>query len=62
MKKTIITILLVLVAVAGQAQIKTIVWEEPVKAYTCNPLFEITKVELTKQQTRLYARYRSVLF
>jgi len=60
MKKQIITILLALVAVAGQAQIKTIVWEEPVKAYTCNPLFEITKVELTKQQTRLYARYRSL--
>ena len=59
-KKFIITILLALVAMAGQTEINMIVWEEPVKAYTCNPLFEITKVELTKQETRLYARYSSL--
>lgn len=56
-KRTIITLLLALVAMAGQAKEKTIIWEKPAKALNCADLLEIEKVELTKQQTRLYARY-----
>ena len=57
MKQTIITALLVLVAVVGQAKVRSIVWESPLKAYTTNELFEVQKVELTKEKTILYARY-----
>lgn len=57
MKKLIITLLFAFVAMAGQAKVKTIVWEKPAKALNCADLLEIEKVELTKQQARLYARY-----
>ena len=53
-KKTIITALLALVAMAGQAK-KTIVWENPSVAYTNFPYFVIQKVEMTKEQTVLFA-------
>ena len=60
MKKTIITTLLVLVAMTMTAQ-KEVVWEKPsafMGAY--NSEFEITKVELTKTETVLHiiANYR----
>ena len=54
-KKTIITILLALVAMAGQAK-KTIVWETPSVAYSAFPYFEIQKVEMTKEKTAMYVR------
>ena len=57
MKKTIITILLALVAVAGQAK-KTIVWENPAIGYSDKPYFEIHKVELTKEKTALHVCVR----
>ncbi|MBQ4483563.1 MAG: TlpA family protein disulfide reductase [Prevotella sp.] len=53
-KKIIITALLVLVAIAGQAQ-ESIVWEKPsafMGAY--NSEFEITKVELKQMETVLH--------
>ena len=53
-KKTIITALLALVALTGQAK-KTIVWENPSVAYTNFPYFVIQKVEMTKEQTVLFA-------
>jgi thiol-disulfide isomerase/thioredoxin len=53
MKKTILTILLALIAVAGQAK-KTIVWETPTVAYSDVPYFVIQKVEMTKERTALY--------
>ena len=53
MKKTIITILLALVAMAGQAK-KTIVWENPAIGYSDKPYFEIHKVELTREKTALH--------
>lgn len=56
-KQAIITLLLFLVAMAGQAKNKTIVWNEPAKALNRADLLLIHKVELTKQETRLYARY-----
>lgn len=59
-KQAIITLLLAFVAMAGQAKEKTIIWEKPAKALNCADLLEIEKVELTKQQTRLYARYRGM--
>ncbi len=54
MKKTIITILLALVAVAGQAQ-KQVVWEKP-SAFIRNTgtEFKITKVELKQTETVLH--------
>jgi thiol-disulfide isomerase/thioredoxin len=55
MKKTIITILLALVAMAGQAK-KTIVWENPSVAYSAIPYFQIQKVEMTKEKTAMYVR------
>ena len=54
-KQTIITILLALVAMAGQAK-KTIVWENPSVAYSAIPYFEIQKVEMTKEKTAMYVR------
>ena len=54
-KKTIITILLALVAMAGQAK-KTIVWENPSVAYSAIPYFQIQKVEMTKEKTAMYVR------
>ena len=54
MKKTIITALLALVAMAGLAK-KTIVWENPSVVYTNFTYFVIQKVEMTKEQTVLYA-------
>ena len=57
MKQTIITIMLVLVAMTGQAKVKNIVWEKPLKAYTTNGQFEVRKIELGKDRTTLYARY-----
>ena len=59
-KQAIITLLLALVAMAGQAKEKTIIWEKPAKALNCADLLEIEKVELTKQQTRLYASYSNM--
>jgi len=59
-KQTIITILLALVAMAGQAQ-KQVVWEKP-SAFmgTYSSKFEITKVELKQTETVLHiaANYR----
>ena len=54
-KKTIITALLALVAMAGQAK-KTIVWENPSVAYSVIPYFQIQKVEMTKEKTAMYVR------
>ena len=59
-KQAIIILLLALVAMAGQAKEKTIIWEKPAKALNCADLLEIEKVELTKQQTRLYASYSNM--
>lgn len=60
MKKAIITTLLILIALAGQAQ-KTIVWEKP-SAFMgrSNGEFVITKVELKQTETVLHvcANYR----
>ena len=59
-KKTIITILFALIAVAGQAQ-NQVVWENP-SAFmgASNSMFEITKVELKQTETVLHfiANYR----
>ena len=59
-KKTIITILFALVAVAGQAQ-NQVVWENP-SAFmgASNSMFEITKVELKQTETVIHfiANYR----
>ena len=60
MKQTIFVALLAFVALAGQAKVKTFVWEEPLKAYTVDPSFEVQKVELTKEKTILYARCRGL--
>jgi hypothetical protein len=54
-KQTIITILLALVAMTGQAK-KTIVWENPSVAYSAIPYFQIQKVEMTKEKTAMYVR------
>ena len=54
-KKTIITTLLALVAMAGLAK-KTIVWENPSVAYSVIPYFQIQKVEMTKEKTAMYVR------
>ena len=53
-KQTIITILLVLVALAVHAK-KTVVWEYPSVVYTNFTYFVIQKVVMTKEQTVLYA-------
>ena len=59
-KRTIITLLLALIAMAGQAQ-KQVVWEKP-SAFmgTYSSKFEITKVELKQTETVLHiaANYR----
>lgn len=60
MKKLIITLLLALVAMSGQAKEKTVIWVKPAKALNCATLLDIEKVELTKQQTKLYARYSNM--
>ncbi|MBO6033026.1 MAG: TlpA family protein disulfide reductase [Prevotella sp.] len=52
-KQTIITALLALVTLAGQAK-KTIVWETPSVAYSAIPYFGIQKVEMTKEKTAMY--------
>ena len=57
MKQITLTILLALFAVAGQAREKTIVWEKPAIAFNRSDFLLIDKVELTKQETKLYARY-----
>ena len=56
-KKTIITILLAIIAIAGQAKQKTVVWEKPTTEYgTCygdgffTLALDITKVELKEQK------------
>ena len=54
-KQTIITILLTLAAMTGQAK-KTIVWENPSVAYSAIPYFQIQKVEMTKEKTAMYVR------
>ena len=59
-KQTIITILLALVAMAGQAK-KTIVWENPSVAYSAIPYFQIQKVEMTKEKTAMYVRMDHLL-
>ena len=53
--KSILTILLAFVAMAGQAR-KTIVWESPSVAYSAIPYFQIQKVEMTKEKTAMYVR------
>ena len=52
-KQAIITLLLALVAMAGQAKKKTIVWDKPAKALNCAELLEIEKVELTVRNYRV---------
>ena len=54
MKQITLTILLALFAVAGQAREKTIVWEKPAIAFNRADYLVIQKVELTKQQTRVF--------
>ena len=54
-KQNMITILLALVAMAGQAQ-DTILWKSPAIGYSDIPYFQIQKVELTKEQTALHVR------
>ena len=52
-KQIIITALLALIAIAGQAK-KTVVWENPSAAYSAIPYFGIQKVEMTKEKTAMY--------
>ena len=54
------TLLFALVALGGQAKEKTIVWEELAVGYSPNPQFVITKVELSKEKTTLYAYYHTL--
>ena len=56
--RKILTMLFALVALAGQAKEKTIVWEELAVGYSPNPQFMITKVEFSKEKTTLYAAYQ----
>ena len=56
-KKTIITILLALVSMAGQARKTVVVWEETSMVFTTYRYFQIKKVELSKQQTKLFCTY-----
>ena len=67
-KKTMIGILLVLMAIAGQAKEKAIVWEQPATEYGTsygdgffNLALDVTKVELKADETAVYitARQRS---
>jgi len=53
-KKSIITMMLALVTMTGQAKQKTIVWENPAIGYSDKPYFEIHKVELTREKTALH--------
>ena len=53
MKQTIITALLALFAIIGQAQ-KIVVWEKPVVGFSQYNYIEIQKVELAKDRTSLY--------
>ena len=60
-KKTIITILLALVAVVGQAKEKAIVWEQPTTEFGnsygdgfFNLCLDVTKVELKETETVVY--------
>lgn len=60
MKRQIITILLALVVAAGQAKERIIVWERPsaevnteIEGYF-RTLFEITRVELAEEETRVF--------
>ena len=54
-KKLIITALLALVTLMGQAK-KIIVWENPSVAYSAIPYFAIQKVEMAKEKTAMYVR------
>ena len=56
--RKILAMLFVLVALAGQAKEKTIVWEELAVGYSPNPQFVITKVEFSKEKTTLYVVYQ----
>lgn len=67
-KKTILSILLVLMAMAGQAKEKTMVWEQPATEYGTSYgdgffylALDVTKVELKTDETVVYitARQRS---
>ena len=67
-KKTILSILLVLMAMAGQAKEKTMVWEQPATEYGTDYgdgffylALDVTKVELKTDETVVYitARQRS---
>ena len=67
-KKTILSILLVLMAMAGQAKEKTMVWEQPATEYGTSYgdgffylALDVTKVELKADETVVYitARQRS---
>ena len=60
-KKTLITILLALVAMAGQAEEKAIVWEQPTTEFGnsygdgfFNLCLDVTKVELKDNETVVY--------
>ena len=61
MKKTLIIALLALMAMAGQAKVKTVVWENPTTEYGTsygdgffNLSLDITKVELKETETLVY--------
>ena len=60
MKQEIITIMLALICLVGQAQVKNIVWEQPcteensmIEGYF-STLLEITRVEFAKDETRVF--------
>ena len=54
-KRTIISILLALAAVAGQAQTK--VWENVVTGYVNSPLVKVTKVAIYDDRTEVFLRF-----
>ena len=62
MKKTLIIALLALVAMAGQAKVKTVVWENPAADENTKiegfigTLLEINRVEFAEDETRVFMR------
>lgn len=54
-KRTIISILLALAAVSGQAQTK--VWENVVTGYVNSPLVKVTKVAIYDDRTEVFLRF-----
>ena len=58
MKSKVLALLFALVSVVAMGQEK-VVWEEVAVGYSPNPQFMITKVELSKEKTTLYAVYQN---